>query len=156
MAEENETDPFCDKRHIINQVYYESKHTYVAYNLYPVVKGHSLIIPKRHVTDIIELKKEEVEDILETMKFIIPKLLRNYRSEESYDVVVQVGKYSGRSIDHLHIHIIPRSSSDKYQKNTNRIYSDMRRYELKHITTHEVDKEVKRLRSIFHYKPKEI
>jgi len=156
MTEEDERDPFCNKEQIIKQAYYESRHTYVLYNLYPVVKGHSLIVPKRHVTDLMQLTDKEAEDLLKTMRHVIPVLLKAYKCESSYNIVAQIGEYSGRSVEHLHIHIIPRNKFDVYQDYNDKLYADLRKYELRHLAMHEIRNEVAKLRKLFHYKPKKI
>jgi diadenosine tetraphosphate (Ap4A) HIT family hydrolase len=146
-------DPFCDKENIMKQAYYETKHTYVLYDLYPVVKGHSLFIPKRHVTSINELKLEEAVDMIKAIRYVVPKLLKFYHADDSYNLVAQVGPYSGRSQEHLHIHVLPRNKFDIYQDYNDKLYIDLRKFELNKLAIHEISPEVEKLRKLFKYKP---
>ncbi len=145
-------DPFCDANNILEQAYYKTKFTYALYNVYPVVRGHTLIIPRRHASDIVELTDDEANDMMSTIRRIVPTLLRVYRADSSYNIVSQIGPYSGRTVDHLHIHIIPRNKFDMYSDYNDRLYKDLRKYELKNIATHAIEPEVRRLRKIFDYK----
>ncbi|MFP3289415.1 MAG: DUF4931 domain-containing protein [Candidatus Micrarchaeota archaeon] len=146
-------DPFCDKKSIETQIYYETKYMNVLYNLYPVVRGHTLIVPKRHVKSLNELSEKEAVDLIKTIRYVTPKLLKVYNADSSYNLVAQVGPYSGRSIEHLHIHIIPRNKYDMYSDYTDRLYADLRKFELEKLAKHKVEPEVEKLRKVFNYKP---
>ncbi len=154
-------DVFCSPE-IYRQVYYESKHFIVAYSYFPILPGHSLIIPKRHMGDISEMTAEEAEDMFAVLKKVVPVLLKIYKaSDNSYNVAAQIGKYSGRTVPHLHFHIIPRRKGDRFYKDSNELY-DKLAGEKARLTKAEstlhfklVSKEVSRLRRIFRYEPKE-
>jgi diadenosine tetraphosphate (Ap4A) HIT family hydrolase len=154
MREKKSKDPFCDPESIATQVYYETKHTYALYNLYPVIKGHTLIIPKRHARNLNELTDEEAADLMKTIRYVVPKLLKAYNADDSYNLVAQIGQYSGRSIEHLHIHIIPRNKYDMYRDYNDRLYADLRKFELEKLAKHKIELEVDKLRKIFKYTPK--
>lgn len=111
------TDPFCNAVDTGKTRFYSAKHFMVLYNIRPITAGHSLFVPVRHVERITELTDEEAKSLNRVMKEVIPVLIRFYGSEDnSYNLAVQSGPYSGRTIDHLHIHLIPRKPDDKYQK----------------------------------------
>ena len=148
-------DPFCDPKKIGEQAYYESKYTYAIYDLFPVVKGHTLIVPKRHVSGIAELTDAEAVDLIMTIKHVVPKLLKIYRADDSYNIVAQIGPYSGRTVNHMHIHIIPRNKYDMYSEYNDKLYKDLRKYELDGIAMHAIAPEIERLRKIFKYKERE-
>ena len=51
--------PFCDAGvSVLN-----NEHAYARYDIYPVNKGHILIVPFRHVSDFFELEDEERDAI---------------------------------------------------------------------------------------------
>lgn len=110
-----DTDIFCTN--VIDRgTFYMSKYTRAICDIAPVMPGHSLIIPLRHVMDITELTEEESQDLLRTVKKIKPAIIKLYGDEsKSYDLTAQMGEYSGMSIKHLHFHLIPRKKTDPYQ-----------------------------------------
>ncbi len=143
-------DVFCTDA-IYDEVYFESKYFIVVYDISPVVKGHSLLIPKRHVLSITELTKKEVEDMLSTIKIVIPKLVSIYGDKPtSYNLITQVGPFSGMSIPHLHTHILPRTK--KESEDVNSIYRNIEK--VKRLTSKEYEKELKKLRKAFKYEAK--
>lgn len=82
-----------------------------------MMPGHTLVVPKKHVEKISELNKEERDEIVETIidfkKKITNKIAsgcdirRHYHPYESKE---------GRHMEHLHIHLYPRSSEDEFGK----------------------------------------
>lgn len=136
-------DVFCSAK-TLKKAYYTTKYTMVVYDIRPVFPGHSLIIPRRHVTDLTQLTEKEIADILKVSKKVIPVLLKLYKADaSSYSLTVQIGKYSGMSIEHVHIHVMPRKKNDIL----NRGESEYEHIDdAKKISEREYDAEVGKLR----------
>lgn len=78
---------------------------------YPISNGHTLIIPKRHIASFFETTKEEREQLLaliDEAKFRIDTDL----SPDAYNIGINDGKAAGQTVNHLHIHLIPRYQGD--------------------------------------------
>ena len=114
-------DVFCNRKVLADQIYYETKHTIILYDIRPYLPGHSLAIPKRHITDFSELTKEEALDLFSAIKKVVPALLKRYKCD-SYTLTAQVGKNAGMTVNHFHMHILPRKKGDRYSDDDNRIY----------------------------------
>ena len=78
---------------------------------FPVSIGHTLIIPKRHVESLFELTDEELKDIYTLIVQSKNKLDELYKPD-GYNIGINEGRAAGRTIDHVHIHIIPRYIGD--------------------------------------------
>ncbi len=118
MAEKSEkgSDVFCSDE-INRGIIYKSRYTIVLCDIAPVMPGHILLIPRRHVYDMADLREEELLDFFEVLKKVRPVILKLYSDGlGSYDMTAQIGEYSGRSVRHLHMHIIPRKKTDPYQE----------------------------------------
>ncbi len=89
----------------------ESKNAFVIYNIKPVLPGHSLVIPKRHVITWENLTSEEITEIGLLSKALY-KVLRKAFGSEGYNLVVQDGKGTGQTVPHVHMHVIPRKNKD--------------------------------------------
>ncbi len=139
---DDSADPFCRKE-IMENAFYTTQLTMAVYDIAPVLPGHSLIIPRRHVADATALTKEEILDIFYTLKKIAPAVSKIYRSD-SYDLTMQVGRHSGMSVPHLHMHYIPRGKDDAYQGSNDTVY-DMIEHSKK-ISRDELKSNVERLR----------
>jgi len=88
-------------------VIYENETFMVSLNLYPYNPAHCIIFPKRHVLDIRELNSQEIITLHEIETMILTVLDENYRPS-GYNIGFNMRLTAGASIEHLHMHIIPR------------------------------------------------
>jgi diadenosine tetraphosphate (Ap4A) HIT family hydrolase len=84
---------------------------YSARDTYPASPGHSVVIPKRHVSSFFDLTPDEVSACMELIREE-RKLLDKEFSPDGYNIGVNIGQAAGQSIMHVHIHIIPRYKGD--------------------------------------------
>ena len=78
---------------------------------YPVSKGHTLIIPKRHIANYFELTIRE-QRALWLLVNHCKKILTECFKPDGFNVGINVGEASGQSVFHVHIHLIPRYKGD--------------------------------------------
>ncbi len=86
---------------------HQGKHFTVSVNLYPYNPGHLMIYPHRHLTDVRELRAEEAAELHELQKLCLDALDAVQRPA-GFNIGYNMGGAAGGSIDHLHLHIIPR------------------------------------------------
>jgi len=86
--------------------------TNVVLDGYPVSRGHTLIIPKRHVGSFFELETKEREDILSMLDEAKTRLDASY-APDGYNIGINDGPAAGQTVPHLHIHLIPRYEGDQ-------------------------------------------
>lgn len=79
---------------------------------FPVTELHSLIIPKRHVSDYFELTEEELLACNELLRIVKEEILAKDESVKGFNVGANSGLVAGQSIFHCHIHLIPRREGD--------------------------------------------
>ena len=89
--------------------------SYSAVNLKPIVNGHILVMPKRIVPRVSQLHIDELGDIWYLAQQMSIMLETKYLAK-SITFAIQDGQYAGQTIDHVHIHIIPRYPKD-FKKN---------------------------------------
>ena len=78
---------------------------------YPVTKGHTLVIPRRHVASFFDTTREEraaMMDLLEEAK----KILEKEYAPDGYNIGINNGAAAGQTIMHVHMHLIPRYLGD--------------------------------------------
>tara|TARA_B100001123_G_scaffold322850_1_gene362308 strand:+ start:245 stop:613 length:369 start_codon:yes stop_codon:yes gene_type:complete len=101
---------FCEK--VENKDYLKENETAVSFlDSYPLTEGHTLIIPKRHISEIFNLDSKEYTDIWEIIN-ATNKSLTDTLSPDGFNIGVNVGKEAGQTIDHAHLHLIPRYKGD--------------------------------------------
>jgi len=90
----------------------ENTLAYTSYDTYPVSNFHCLIIPKRHVKDYFELTNDEIIACNDLIKKTKEKILSKDPLVKGFNVGTNIGKISGQSVLHCHIHLIPRREGD--------------------------------------------
>ena len=76
---------------------------------FPLTKGHTLVIPKKHYVKIQEMSKEDNSDLFEVVRILAGKM--EHLAPSSL-VAIHNGKESGQEVPHVHVHIIPRNIDD--------------------------------------------
>ena len=101
---------FCDMDAFDVQA--ENDYAYVINDAFPITEMHALIIPKRHVKTYFDLNADELgacHDLLNSMR---SGILDEDSSVEGFNIGMNNGTVAGQTIDHCHIHLIPRREGD--------------------------------------------
>lgn len=102
---------FCDR--IARADLLISNHLAAAFHDgYPLNPGHTLIVPRRHEADFLALTAEEQEAI---WALVVPArnlIEASGNRPDGYNIGVNVGTAAGQTIDHAHLHVIPRHRGD--------------------------------------------
>lgn len=76
----------------------------------PMTLGHTLIIPKKHFVNILDLPENLGNELLKLIKKISEKRIKE--GAEGINLLMRNGKVAGQEVDHAHIHIVPRRKGD--------------------------------------------
>lgn len=79
---------------------------------YPVTKGHTLIVPQRHISDYFEMSQVEQRAANDLLRYRQNQLLNQDKSIKGFNIGVNCGETAGQTIEHCHIHLIPRRAGD--------------------------------------------
>ena len=101
---------FCNSKE--SGIAHQNELAYASYDSYPVSDLHCLIIPKRHIKDYFELNNEELVACNELIKIVKDEIYAKDKSVKAFNIGSNIGKISGQSIMHCHIHLIPRRKGD--------------------------------------------
>ena len=91
---------------------YENELAYASYGSYPVTEHHCLIIPKRHIKDYFDLSNEELVACNDLVQIVKKEIIKKDPSVKGFNLGTNIGKVSGQSILHCHLHLIPRRKGD--------------------------------------------
>jgi len=111
LVESVEDCPFCyenAKDRIVNE--YNS--VFAINDGFPVSEGHSLIIPKRHISDYFSLTEVEKRDSDKLTQILRKWISENDSTVTGFNIGVNSGESAGQTIFHCHIHLIPRRDGD--------------------------------------------
>ena len=91
---------------------HENELAYASYDSYPVTEHHCLIIPKRHIKDYFDLSNKELIACNDLIQIIKDEITKKDPSIKGFNLGTNIGKVSGQSILHCHLHLIPRREGD--------------------------------------------
>ena len=81
-------------------------------DLYPVTEGHTIVIPKRHVSDFFDLYQPErnaIQALLEQQRQVLQE---SDSSLTAFNIGINAGADAGQTVFHCHYHLIPRRKGD--------------------------------------------
>ncbi|CAE6429213.1 unnamed protein product [Rhizoctonia solani] len=84
----------------------ETDHSYAFLDIFPVSKGHSLIIPKYHGEKLHDIPDEYLADLMPVAKKIAIATGATY-----YNILQNNGKIAHQHVFHVHFHVIPKPSA---------------------------------------------
>lgn len=90
---------------------YEDEDTLAFLDLFPVNKGHSLVIPKEHYENIFDVPAESLSKISSVMKNVADAVKKGINAD-GISIAQSNGKDAGQIIPHIHFHIMPRFKDD--------------------------------------------
>ena len=90
---------------------YEDENTLAFLDIYPCANGHTVVIPKCHYNDLVEVGQEELGQLARGVQNAL-KRVYSALNVSSANIGINNGLEAGQAIPHLHWHIIPRSEKD--------------------------------------------
>ena len=99
---------FCKivKKEIPSDIVYEDEDILAFRDIHPVAPIHVLVIPKKHISAVTEIQKEDealVGKIYSVINLIAEK---EGIKENGFRVIVNCGTDGGQAIGHLHFHLL--------------------------------------------------
>tara|TARA_B100001142_G_C14213233_1_gene608508 strand:- start:524 stop:931 length:408 start_codon:yes stop_codon:yes gene_type:complete len=103
---------FCKiiSKEIPAKILHETNNSICFLDAFPLTKGHVLVIPKNHCEKIQDMNKDENNDLFSLVHLMMSKV---DSITGSTLVAIHNGKEAGQEVPHLHVHLVPRDSSDK-------------------------------------------
>ena len=90
---------------------YEDEKTYAFLDIADDVKGHTLVIPKNHYENLLDIPNNELTNVMSTVQ----KLSKHYINLgfDGVNLINCCCESAEQSVFHFHMHILPRSKDDK-------------------------------------------
>ena len=101
--------PFCSLPP--ERVIDSNPHALAIADAFPVSRGHTLVILRRHNANYFDLSEEELIAAHELLRRIMNRLDTSLKPA-GYNIGVNIGETAGQTVMHLHIHMIPRYPGD--------------------------------------------
>jgi histidine triad (HIT) family protein len=115
MTEDSITDDciFCKivAREIPAQIVDEDEQTLAFMDISPATRGHLLVIPKKHATDLWEIEPEQLKAVAAAAQRMALRV-RDRLGADGVNLINSCGSAAWQTVFHFHIHVIPRYAGD--------------------------------------------
>jgi histidine triad (HIT) family protein len=103
---------FCKivNKQINSEIVFENDDVLVFKDVNPKAPVHLLVIPKKHVSSIVEIEELSDKQVYEMFKIIAKIAKEMGLDRDGFRVVINTGASAGQSVDHLHFHILGKRS----------------------------------------------
>lgn len=97
---------------------FEDDEVLVFMDIGPIIKGHALVIPKKHYDPVTNTPDEVLAKLHITAKRIADAQM-NALGADGVNIMQNNGKAAGQEVPHIHVHVIPRFCDDGHHWNWN-------------------------------------
>ena len=116
---------FCD---IVNreeqaEILFENERVLAFLDIRPVNYGHTLVIPKKHFDNFLDVPRDYLDELISITKLISSAIKTGLKSD-GFNVIINNGAAAGQTVDHFHFHIIPRFRNDFNFRPCFKVYAD--------------------------------
>jgi len=93
------------RREIPADIVYEDDRVLVFKDINPRARIHLLVIPKKEIASLFEMKPED-KDLIAHMMMLLPQLAQAQGLHEGFRTQINTGEGGGQEVFHLHIHLL--------------------------------------------------
>lgn len=91
---------------------FEDEKTLAFLDANPLAKGHTLLIPKQHISKLEKLNENFANALFSTLYKLVEPIQKGVEAPAS-TIAINNGEQSGQDVPHVHVHIVPRFEGDK-------------------------------------------
>jgi histidine triad (HIT) family protein len=92
---------------------YEDDQYLAILDVRPIVRGHTLVIPKKHTVDLTDTPADTVADLVRIGQRIAKAARASELEADGNNIAINDGKAAFQSVLHIHLHVAPRKAGDK-------------------------------------------
>mmetsp|Transcript_27739 Transcript_27739/g.54246 ORF Transcript_27739/g.54246 Transcript_27739/m.54246 type:complete len:155 (-) Transcript_27739:39-503(-) len=93
------------------QIVYEDDKVMAFLDKFPMVQGHTLVVPKKQIERVHEMDEETAAAVGVALMKVAAAVVKATGSD-TYNVLNNSGPDAGQEVPHVHFHIIPRCKED--------------------------------------------
>lgn len=104
---------FCKIIHgeVPNYTVYQDENILAFLDIHPCSKGHTVIVPKKHFTNLSEMSVEDWQDVGAGLAEVVSRV-QAVLNPDGINLGINNGKAAGQAVGHVHWHLIPRWQGD--------------------------------------------
>jgi histidine triad (HIT) family protein len=102
---------------------HEDEHVFAFLDIRPVNPGHTLVVPKKHSTNIFDISEEDWMAVQKAVRRIA-RAIETGLGADGVNINMNNREHAGQVVPHTHVHIIPRKQGDGLKLWPQRPYKD--------------------------------
>jgi histidine triad (HIT) family protein len=95
---------------------YEDEDVLAFMDIGPIVKGHALVIPKKHFDPVTAVPADHLAKVMAVVQKVVAAQLKGLKAD-GVNVHQSNGAAAGQVVPHVHFHVIPRFATDGHKWN---------------------------------------
>ncbi len=96
------------------RVVFEDDRTLAFMDLFPLTRGHALVVPKVHYDNLLEATPDDVAAVARTAKRVAHAAMEAY-APDGLNLLQTNGAVAMQTVFHLHVHVLPRYVDDGFK-----------------------------------------
>lgn len=92
---------------------YEDENVIAILDISQATIGHTLVIPKAHFESMLDISEEVLSNVFMVVKKVTKQLEKTLNICD-FNILNNVGSVAGQTVNHFHVHIIPRRENDSF------------------------------------------
>jgi histidine triad (HIT) family protein len=89
----------------------EDEHTVAFMDINPATRGHALVVPRRHASDLLSISSEELAAVTAAAQRLAGRVKTKLKAD-GINVLNSCGAAAWQTVFHFHLHVIPRYEGD--------------------------------------------
>jgi histidine triad (HIT) family protein len=89
----------------------EDERTVAFMDINPATRGHALVVPRRHTTDLLSIEPQELAAVMAAAQRLAGRAKERLKAD-GINVLNSCGAAAWQTVFHFHLHVIPRYQSD--------------------------------------------
>jgi histidine triad (HIT) family protein len=104
---------FCKiiARELPSTVVHEDERVVAIMDINPATRGHSLVIPRSHSKDLLEIEPEDLQAAIGVARQLAIRVKEQLRAD-GVNLINSCGQRAWQTVFHFHLHVIPRYAGD--------------------------------------------
>jgi histidine triad (HIT) family protein len=105
---------FCEivNGNIPSKIIYENDKVLAFLDIFPILEGHTIVIPKKHYKNLEDIKETDLMELFRAVRLLAVHIHKKLNIE-GYNILQNNFEAAGQVINHIHVHIIPRMVDDE-------------------------------------------
>lgn len=96
------------------RIVHDDERTLAFMDLFPLTRGHTLVIPKAHCDSLIDADPDDAAAVMRTAQRVAQAAMRAY-SPDGLNLLQTNGAAAMQTVFHLHVHVLPRYVDDGFR-----------------------------------------